>query len=324
MGTSLGLRGRFSYTRTMFCRSGVDCFALAFQELTEAMRGQEMAESEGQAWRPLAGIHVATLATNLPGPAAAEQLCRLGAEVVKVEPPGGDPMARHCPSWYRALTSGQTVISLDLKEASGFQKLEGLLPGTDLLLTSSRPAALERLSLGWERIHAKYSRLCQVALVGHAAPNEHIPGHDLTYQAGLGLVDPPQLPRTLMADLASAERMVSTGLALLLARERSGSGRYAQVSIVKVTEQFAQPLRYGLTAPGGLLGGGKPGYQVYRASDGWIAIAALEPHFWQRLQAELKLEAANYEELGSRFLTRSATEWERWAVERDLPVVAVR
>ena len=283
-----------------------------------------MRASDLDLWRPLTGIRVVTLATNLPGPTAAAQLCRLGANVTKVEPPGGDPMAKHCPSWYKALASGQTVISLDLKSAGDFRKLERILEATDLLLTSSRPAALERLALGWKRIHAKYPRLCQGALVGHAAPNENVPGHDLTYQAAWGLVDAPDLPRTLMADLASAERLVSTGLALLLARERFGTGDYAQVAIAEVAKHFAEPLRYGLTGPGGPLGGGTPGYQVYRASDGWIAIAALEPHFWEKAKSELQLEVGDYEELASRFLARTGADWEKWAAEHDLPIVAVR
>jgi alpha-methylacyl-CoA racemase len=283
-------------------------------------------EPDQQGNRPplLVGIRVVTLATNLPGPAAAAQLCRLGANVTKVEPPGGDPMAVHCPIWYKALASGQTVISLDLKNPDDFRKLGKILEASDLLLTSSRPAALERLSLGWKRIHAKYPRLCQAALVGHAAPNENVPGHDLTYQAAWGLVDPPNLPRTLMADLASAERLMSTGLALLLARKRTGIGEYAQVAIADVARQFAEPLRHGLTIPGGPLGGRTPGYHLYRASDGWIAIAALEPHFWEKVKSELQLEAGDYEELASRFLARTGADWEKWAAEHDLPIVAVR
>ena len=275
-------------------------------------------------WRPLAGMRVVTLATNLPGPAAAAQLSKLGAKVTKVEPPSGDAMAQHCPAWYRALSAGQTVVSLDLKKASDFRKFEELLQSADLLLTSSRLAALKRLSLGWEEIHKKYPRLCHVALVGHAASKEDVPGHDLTYQAACGLLDPPKLPRTLLADLAGAERLVSTALALLLERARTGIGAYGQVSIAEVAEQFAAPFRYGLTAPGGPLGGGLSGYQLYRTADGWVAISALEPHFWARLKRELKLETPNYEELASRFLTRGANEWEKWAAERDLPIAAVR
>jgi crotonobetainyl-CoA:carnitine CoA-transferase CaiB-like acyl-CoA transferase len=283
-----------------------------------------MAQRGRKARKPLAGVKVVTLATNLPGPAAAALLCKFGASVTKVEPPGGDALEKFCPAWYRALSAGQRVLSLDLKNSSDFGRLEQLLRKTDLLLTASRPSALERLSLGWKRIHRKFPALCQVALVGYAAPKDHVPGHDLTYLAGVGLLEPPAMPRTLLADLASAERLVSAGLALLLARERAGSGSYAQVPIAEVAEDFSKPLRYGVTSPDGMLGGGAPGYNVYRTSDGWIAVAALEPHFWENLQTELAVKNANHELLAERFLTRSSGEWERWAAERDLPIAAVR
>lgn len=288
------------------------------------MRKRGRTKGSNKRATPLAGIAVVSLATNLPGPAAAALLCKFGASVTKVEPPGGDALAKFCPAWYRALSAGQRVISLDLKHSGDFGKFEKLLGKTDLLLTASRPAALERLSLGWKRIHRKFPSLCQIALVGYAAPRDHVPGHDLSYLAGVGLLEPPGMPRTLLADLASAERLVSTGLALLLARERTGSGSYAQVPIAEVAEDFSQPLRYGVTSPHGMLGGGSPGYNVYRTADGWIAVAALEPHFWENLQMELGLKNANYQLLAERFLTRSSNEWERWAAKRDLPIAAVR
>ncbi len=285
---------------------------------------RERKESMNKGRKPLAGTAVVTLATNLPGPAAAALLCKFGASVTKVEPPGGDALAQFCPSWYRVLSAGQRVVSLDLKHTVDFRKFEEMLGKTDLLLTASRPAALERLSLGWKRIHRRFPSLCQIALVGHAAPRDHVPGHDLTYLAGVGLLEPPAMPRTLLADLASAERLVSTGLALLLARERTGSGSYEQVPIAEVAADFSKPLRYGVTTPDGMLGGGTPGYNVYRTSDGWIAVAALEPHFWKNLQSELGVKNANYELLAERFLTRSSDEWEQWAAEQDLPIAAVR
>jgi alpha-methylacyl-CoA racemase len=287
------------------------------------MKKREQRKGSRKAGRPLARVAVVTLATNLPGPAAAALLCKFGASVTKVEPPGGDALAKFCPAWYRALSFGQRVISLDLKNHDDFGRFEKLLLKTDLLLTASRPAALERLSLGWKRIHRKFPSLCQIALVGYAAPRDHVPGHDLTYLAGVGLLEPPAMPRTLLADLASAERLVSTGLALLLARERTGHGSYAEVPIAEVAEDFSQPLRYGVTSPDGMLGGGSPGYNVYRSSDGWIAVAALEPHFWENLQTKLGVKNANYGQLAARFLTRSSGDWERWAAERDLPIAAV-
>ena len=272
---------------------------------------------------PLHGARVVTTAVNVPGPVAAARLRELGARVTKVEPPSGDPLARFCRDWYDELCDDQEVVRLDLKSAAGRDALEGLLAASDLLLTSTRPAALAALNLDWPRLHARFPRLSHVAMVGYPAPDTHRPGHDLTYLASLGLLTPPCLPPTLLADIAGAERAVGAALALLLARTHSGEGGYGEVSLAGAAEPFSAPLRYGLTAPGGLLGGGLPGYNLYRARDGWVAVAALEPHFWERLQRELELDAAEYDDLARVFATRSATEWEAWAAERDLPLTAL-
>lgn len=274
----------------------------------------------------LQGVKVVTLAVNVPGPVAASRLRGWGAEVIKVEPPAGDPLARISPSWYRALAEGQQVISLDLKDVRDRAALEQLLSESDLLLTSIRPAALARLSLGQEEVKDRHARLCQVAIVGCSAPNDNVAGHDLTYQAKAGLIEPPQLPRTLLADLATAERAVSAAMALLLARERGGAGGFVQVALSEGLEAFTQPLFHGVTTTGGRLGGGLPQYNLYPTRDGWVALAALEPHFWQRFKDELGLGQADVEitSLTSIFMTKTAVEWESWAIELDLPLVAVR
>jgi alpha-methylacyl-CoA racemase len=272
---------------------------------------------------PLAGFRVVTLAINVPGPLAAVRLRELGAAVTKVEPPAGDPLAGFSPEWYEELHEGLEVIRLNLKDPEERSGLEGLLAEADLLLTANRPAALERLSLGWPQLRERHPNLSQVAIVGYPAPRENDPGHDLTYQAEPGLLAPPQNPRTLLADLAGAERAGAAALGLLLARERGGGPGYVQVSLAEAAAAFAAPLRHGLTAPGGPLGGGLPGYGVYEAREGWVAVAALEPHFLERLEHELGLEGATRESLAKAFLSRSAAEWEAWAAERDLPLAAL-
>jgi crotonobetainyl-CoA:carnitine CoA-transferase CaiB-like acyl-CoA transferase len=269
-------------------------------------------------------MRVVTLAVNVPGPAAAARLRDFGAAVTKVEPERGDPLLHVSPAWYEALASGQEVRRLDLKDPGGREELDTLLEGADLLLTSSRPASLERLGLSRGELHAAYPGLSQVAIVGNPSPRADEPGHDLTYLAGWGMLSPPDLPRTLLADLAGAERAVSAALGLLLARERSLGPGYAEVALSEAAEAFAAPLVHGLTSPGGVLGGGLPGYGLYRASDGWIAVAALEDHFLRRLLSELGLEEADRTALEAIFLEHPAAWWERWAAERDLPVAAVR
>jgi alpha-methylacyl-CoA racemase len=283
-----------------------------------------MRGTEGEVGRlPLQGVCVLTLAVNLPGPAAASRLHAMGASVVKVEPPGGDPLARMCTGYYEDLSTGQEVVQLDLKDQNDRASLDDWLEKTDLLLTSTRPAALGRLGLSWPDLHARFPGLCQVAIVGHPPPDEDAPGHDLTYQARFGTLSPPEIPPVLVADLAGAERTVSAAVSLLFARERGQGAGYERVALSRAAHSFAGPLHWGLTAPDGVLGGGFPGYGLYRAREGHVALAALEPHFWDRLLRELGVRG-DRRALEQAFETRTADQWEEWAAERDLPLAAVR
>jgi alpha-methylacyl-CoA racemase len=272
--------------------------------------------------KSLAGIKVVSLAANLPGPAAAQRLCGMGAEVVKVEAPSGDPMEIYHAGWYREMAAGQTIVRLDLKSEEGRGELDRLLRAADLLISASRPVAMERLGLDWNALHQKYPRLCQVAITGYPAPRENEAGHDLTYQASLGLLTPPHMPRTLLADMAGAEMTVSSALALLLARERNGDAGYAEVTLSEAAASLAEPLRYGCTAAGCLLGGGIPEYNIYRTTDGWVAVAALEPHFKRRL--EDALEIATPEQYRSAFAGQSSAYWQEWGQRQDVPIETVR
>ena len=272
--------------------------------------------------KPLEGIRVLNLAVNLPGPAAARRLHLMGADVTKVEPPAGDPMESYHPLWYRDMAEGQTLVRLDLKTDGGRGHLDALLAETDLLISASRPAAMERLGLGWELLHHTHPRLCQVAITGFPPPRENEAGHDLTYQASLGLVSPPQMPRTLIADMAGAAQAVNASLALLLYRERNNVAGYAEVPLSEAVAAMAEPLRYGITAEGATLGGGIPEYNIYRASEGWVAVAALETHFKKRLESELRV--SNIEQYRAAFADRTAAQWQEWGQEKDIPIVAVK
>jgi len=272
----------------------------------------------------LQGVKIVTLALNVPGPVAAARLTKLGADVTKVEPPGGDATKTVAPAWYESLCKGQTVLRLDLKTPDGRAKLDELLAGSDLLLASFRPSALQRLGLDWESLHARHPKLCFVGIIGYPAPLQERTGHDLTYQNDLGLLRPPQMPPSLFIDLAGAERAVSIALALLNRAARSGEACCAWVSLHECARDLAEPLKAGLTSSNGVLGGGYPLYGFYRANDGWIAVAALEPHFAERLLSELGLEKADRTALERIFLQRRSESWEKWAADLDLPLVAVR
>ena len=272
----------------------------------------------------LHGLRIVTTALNLPGPAACARLRDLGAHVAKIEPPAGDPFEAFCPSWYRRLHEGVEVGRLDLKSETGQRAMTKLLAGADLLVTAQRPSALARLGLDAARLAHEHPRLCHVAITGHAPPDDELPGHDLTYLAEHGLVSPPQMPPTLFADMAGSERAVSTALALVIARDRSGKGSSQGVALADAAALLAQPLHEGLTRTGALLGGGFAGYNLYAARSGWVAVAALEPHFAQRLAERFALRQISVEALRDLFAAHDAQYWEAWAREHDLPIVAVR
>lgn len=272
---------------------------------------------------PLVGVRVVTTAVNLPGPVAAARLRDLGAHVTKVEPPSGDPLRAVSESAYAELANGQAIATVDLRSPEGRTTLDRYLTDADLLLTSSRPASLSRLGLDWPALHDRHPRLCQVAVVGAPGAEADRAGHDLTYQAAAGTLTPPHLPVVLAADLAGAERAVSEALALLLARATTGTGGYREVALQAACSDLARPRRWGLTGTDGPLGGALPAYRLYAAADGWVALAALEPHFRTRTLASLGV-ADSVAELEAVFLTRTAREWEVFGVAHDIPLAAVR
>ena len=270
----------------------------------------------------LEGIVVVSLAINLPGPLTAARLSKLGAHVTTVLPPSGDPIALYQPEWFADLHKGQDLVILDLKSPDGIVELDALLANADILITSSRPSSLMRLGLDPESISKKHPRLCQIAIVGESGVNAENPGHDLTYQAINALVIPPAMPITLIADMAGSERAAQIAVAALLHRERTGEATHQEVALADATYDMAEPNRRGLTKPGGGLGGGLGLYAIYETQEGWIALAAIEPHFAQRIMSELNVDAS-VEAFAQVFKTKTATQWEQWAKEIDIPLVAI-
>jgi crotonobetainyl-CoA:carnitine CoA-transferase CaiB-like acyl-CoA transferase len=263
----------------------------------------------------LAGVRLVSLALNVPGPVAVARLAGEGAAVVKVEPPGGDPLQVYAPAWYDALHAVIDVRAVDLKTNTGRHTLDELLASAVVLVTSQRPAALARLRLDPAALRQRHPGLRGVAIVGDTREPD-VAGHDLTYQADAGLVD-DRLPATLVADLAGAERTVS---AVLLAL-REAPGTFRQVGLRDSLDVFRTPRQLALTTPGGPFGGADPAYQVYRAADGVVALAALEPHFRARLYTalDLPLDAP----LADVIATRSCDEWATFARAHDVPLSVV-
>ena len=286
----------------------------------------------------LHGLRVLSLALNLPGPAALLRCRRMGADCVKLEPPAGDPMAHYNPRAYAELHEGVRVLQADLKTEAGQQVLQRELAKADVLLTSFRPSALEKLGLGWKALHGRYPALSQVAIVGAPGERAEEPGHDLTYLADNGLVPGLELPATLYADMGGSLLASEAVLRAALRRHEryAGSGDphpeglYLEVALSDAAAWLGLPRHWGLTQPQGAVGGAHAGYRVYPCRDGRVAVAALEPHFARRLceaagvaggEDMRVLFALSTHEAVAKFLAgQTREELDRLAVERDLPM----
>lgn len=260
-------------------------------------------------------MKIVSIAQNVPGPVAVARLVAGGAVALKVEAPAGDPLAVFCESWYDELHVGVKVARLDLKAADGMRSLMDLLGSADVFIASQRPAALERLGLDAAALALRFPLLRHLNIVGDTtSPNE--PGHDVTYQARAGLLQ-QGLPKTLLADLLGAERAYAAVIEMM----HKGPGGRRVVGLFDTLSVMTAPLRHGLTAAGGILGGANPAYGVYAAKDGHVAVGALEPHFRARLYEALNL--ADGSSLDEVFLNRTRSEWELWAAERDIPLTGL-
>lgn len=294
-----------------------------------------------KAFTPLHGLRILSLALNLPGPAALMRCRRMGAMGTKVEPPSGDPMAHYDPRAYAELHEGVKVVRADLKSADGQAIVHRALSQADVLLTSFRPSALQKLGLGWKELHGRYPGLSQVAIVGAPGARAEEPGHDLTYLADNGLVPGLELPATLYADMTGSLMASEAVLqAAMRKHERyAGSGDphpegvYLEVALSDAAAYLALPRRWGLTQPQGSVGGAHAGYRVYACKDGRVAVAALEPHFAAALCAEAGVAGAGMKVMFAQgthaavaafFGARTCAELDSLAVEKDLPIHTMR
>ena len=264
--------------------------------------------------------------------------CRqMGATCVKLEPPAGDPMGHYNKPAYAQLHDGVKVLTADLKAEAGQKILHTELAKTDVLLTSFRPSALDKLGLDWKALHTRYPSLCQVAIVGAPGAGAEEPGHDLTYMAGLGLVQGVELPATLYADM-SGSLMASEAVlraALLQSERYAGTGDthpvgvFIEVALSEAARYLALPREWGLTQPTGSVGGAHAGYRVYACKDGRVAVAALEPHFAAALceaagapasDMRAMFAPATHEAVAAFLLTQTREQLARLATEKDIPL----
>jgi alpha-methylacyl-CoA racemase len=260
---------------------------------------------------PLAGLTVADLSRYLPGPFASRELLRLGARVVKIEPPEGDPVATTNQSAYRALNDGKEIVSWDART----EPPPAVLAEADIVLEGFRPGVWERLGVELPET----TILCSITGFGADGPHRLDAGHDLNYLGYAGaLADTaPALPPVQVADLgAGAQAAVIEILAALLERTHTGRGSHLVVSMTHGSHRFVAHRLHGEPVPR-LLTGGAACYRIYETADGrYLTVAALEPKFWRNLCDLLdrpdmidRAFEPRLPELEELFRSRTQTDW---------------
>lgn len=309
---------------------------------------------------PLEHCHVIDLSLLLPGPLATQILRDLGAKVTKVEPPyPGDylalwpPMLGPVSGAYFALNRGKQIVEIDLKSPRGLDQLAELVRNADVVVEGFRPGVIDKLGFGFNRLQELNPKtiLCSISGFGQSGPYKMRAGHDLGYQAMVGvlslagqkgLFNPPLQVADTAAGSYAAAMLV---MAALLERDRTGMGRHIDVSMAEqllplMTTQYASAAASEMdpTPDGELLSGAAPCYRIYRTADGHqITLGALEPKFWLALIESLglpELASAPYhggpgaqaviDKLTEVFATKTRDQWAKIFSSVDACVEPVR
>jgi len=304
---------------------------------------------------PLTGVRVVELAGIGPGPFAAMLLADLGADVVRVDRPGGAGLA--IDPAYDVTNRNKRSVIVDLKSADGAARVLDLAERADILIEGYRPGVAERLGVGPESCHARNPRLVYGRMTGWGqdGPLAQRAGHDIGYIAltgTLGMIGapdgPPAVPANLLGDYAGGSLYLVVGILAALQHARAtGTGQVVDAAIVDGAAHLSAMI-HGMLGAGAwqdrrgsnLFDGGAPFYGTYETADGqYMAVGALEPRFYaefmERLgipgEAPAREDMARWGELreaiAARFKARTRDEWTAVFTDSDAcvaPVLSLR
>jgi alpha-methylacyl-CoA racemase len=246
--------------------------------------------------RPIDGLTVVDLTRYLPGPYCTRLLADLGADVVKVEPPGGDPVQR--VAWYDLLNAGKRVVTIDLRDEHGRRELDALLAKARVCVEGFRPSTARAIGVDAVTLRARHPHLvhCSISGYGQTGEDAERAGHDINYQAEAGLLgDPPRVPSLLIADMTGGLHAAIGILAVLVGpsvgqgfspANSASLGSSIDISLAAAASSWTP-----FIAPP-ILRGDYACYNVYETSDHRYAVlGALEPKFWERFCAGVAMPA---------------------------------
>ncbi len=313
---------------------------------------------------PLTGIRVLDLTTVIMGPWATYLLAGYGADVIKIEPPEGDIMRYAGPSRHRGMgplfmfmNRGKRSVALDLKRPAARDALLRLCESADVLITNVRPAAMERLGLGYDVVAALNARIIYTSLVGYAqdGPYAAKPAYDDLIQGISGLAGTfervggePRFVPALVADRITGTNAAHAIIAALFARERGAGGQYVEVPMFETMAELVLSDHLGghlFEPPAGDFGYNRalaPNRRPFRTRDGYVCVLLYTEKQWrkffevvdqvERFEADKRLSDPDtrrldydvaYGIVAEIMATRTSAEWLAALDAADIPVAPV-
>jgi crotonobetainyl-CoA:carnitine CoA-transferase CaiB-like acyl-CoA transferase len=295
-------------------------------------------------WQPLTGIRIVDFSMFVPGPFASAICADLGAEVIKVEAPRGDPGRSYVPVQFRMENRNKRSLALDLKNPESMQVVEKLAAYADIAIEGFRPGVARRLRIDFESLSVFNPQIiyCSISGYGQSGPWRERPGHDVNYVAAAGALAFPgqwlKAPVRSSLPLADMSGGAFAAIAILAAlQERNTTGKGAQLDLSLFESAFFwAAMRHSLDPEVDPRAHIFPVNDVFETADGKrLTLGILEEHFWEnflKVAPELRderfatdaLRRRHGDELSSRLekvlKSRPAAEWLRLLNEHDVPV----
>ncbi|MDQ0429639.1 crotonobetainyl-CoA:carnitine CoA-transferase CaiB-like acyl-CoA transferase [Planomicrobium stackebrandtii] len=284
----------------------------------------------------LKGVRILDVTYYVPGPYAGMRLAELGAEVIKIEPPDGDP-ARYMSGGHvhAANNRGKTIVHIDLKSPEGRLEMMDLVKGADALIETFRPGVMKKLGLDYDSLKTVKPDLVYCSLSGYGQTGEmaELGSHDLNYMALSGALEQlsddsgrPIHPTNTFADFTGGLIASEQLLAALLKKFRTGKGQYLDIALAEVMAEFLG--NHDIYHEAGVsdsgipeIGGARISYAIYETKDGrYITLGALEDKFWQVFchfahrpdwvkWGEKPLGSPEHQEVAAFFKSKDWQEW---------------
>ena len=295
-------------------------------------------------WLPLLGVRVVDFSMFVPGPFASAILADLGAEVIKVEAPHGDPGRAYVPVQFKTENRNKRSLSLDLKKEDAARIVEKLVRSTDVVIEGFRPGVARRLRIDLESLAKINSRLiyCSISGYGQTGPWRERPGHDVNYVAAAGglaypgqWLKPPARSSLPVADMAGGSFAAIAILSALHQRDRTGKGASLDLSLFE-SAFFMAAMRHGLDPQVDPRAHIFPVNDIFECKDGKrLTLGILEEHFWENFRkvvpgfdgeeysSDQKRRAngdALSRKLSETMLNRTSEEWISLLEANDIPV----